>query len=140
MAGEIPRVVGVLSRTASGAISGAPGGHVLYALIHQGQWSSGRVSAGRHEKLPASRMRDFWGDGRVEGSVSIEGEPASRKVRLFDGLTGLLIDETWSAQNGQYRFDFIDPSREYFVLAHDYGRQFNAVIADWVTPEPTVYP
>lgn len=54
--------------------------------------------------------------------------------------TGLLIAETWSRADGHYRFDTLDATRDYFVLAHDYAHQFNAVIADWVTPESTVYP
>ncbi|ARU21604.1 HPr kinase [Ralstonia solanacearum] len=98
------------------------------------------VSPTRHGELPSSRTRDFWGNGRVQGKVSIEGTPAARKVRLFDVLTGLLIAEAWSRKDGFYRFDFLDTDRDYFVLAHDHVRQFNAVIADWVRAEPTVYP
>lgn len=160
MADEIPKVVGTLSRIAPGAVAGAPSRHVLHNETHCAPGSiSGPptsqvldnltrnasschegVSPTRHGEMPTSRPRDFWGDGRIEGKVSIEGAAASRKVRLFDVLTGLLVAEAWSRKDGQYRFDFLDPSREYFVLAHDYVRQFNAVIADWVKPEPTVYP
>lgn len=69
MAGEIPRVVGGVLRTAPGAVSGVPGGHVLYNLVHQGAANYQGVSPGRHGERPTSRMRDFWGDGRVEGTV-----------------------------------------------------------------------
>ena len=135
-----PHPVGSAARNAPGAVSGAPTKHVLHNLIHQSQLPVDGVSPGRNGEMPVSRMRDFWGNGRVEGKVTIEGAPAARKVRLFDALTGLLIAETWSRKDGHYRFDFLDPSRDYFVLAHDYVRQFNAVIADWIKPEPTVYP
>lgn len=128
------------SRLAPGAVAGAPSKHVLHNLIHHSQLPPEGVSPGRNGEAPTSRPRDFWGDGRIEGKISIEGTPAARKVRLFDVLTGLLIAETWSRKDGHYRFDFLDPTREYFVLAHDYVRQFNAVIADWVKPESTVYP
>ncbi|WP_247539116.1 hypothetical protein [Ralstonia pseudosolanacearum] len=160
MAGEIPRVVGPPSRVSPGAIAGVPTRHVLHnettriatgdagppspqvpdgmALCvpapHEG------VSPTRHGELPSSRRSDFWGNGRIEGRVSIEGTPAARRVRLFDVLTGLLIAEAWSRKDGFYRFDFLDINRDYFVLAHDHVRQFNAVIADWVRPEPTAYP
>lgn len=160
MAGEIPKVVGTLSRVAPGAVTGAPSRHVLYnAVLYQAGTDAGAVSPQlhdrlarsaplrhegvsptRHGELPSSRPRDFWGNGRVEGKVSIEGTPAARKVRLFDVLTGLLIAEAWSRRDGFYRFDFLDTQRDYFVLAHDHVRQFNAVIADWVRAQPTVYP
>lgn len=160
MAGEIPKFVGTFSRAAPGAVAGAPSRHVLHNEAHCAPGSiSGPptsqvldnltrnasschegVSPTRHGEMPSSRPRDFWGNGAITGKVSIEGTPAARKVRLFDVLTGLLVAEAWSRKDGQYRFDFLDPSREYFVLAHDYVRQFNAVIADWVKPEPTVYP
>lgn len=90
--------------------------------------------------MPACRPRDFWGYGCITGTVRIEGDPAARKVRLFDALTALVLAETWSAADGTYRFDFLDPERDYFVLAHDHVRQFNAVIADWVRPERVAYP
>lgn len=160
MADEIPRVVGSATRHAPAAVPGAPTRHVLHNATHCAPeanagaptWSLldnvvchapspiAGASPIRHGEAPSSRPRDFWGYGRVEGSVTIEGAPAARKVRLFDALTGLLIAETWSRKDGHYRFDFLDPARDYFVLAHDYVRQFNAVIADWIKPEPTLYP
>ena len=140
MAGEIPKVVGELGRTAPGAIAGAPSRHVLHNAAHCAPSRHEGVSPTRHGEMPSSRPRDFWGDGFIEGKVSIEGTPAARKVRLFDVLTGLLVAQAWSRMDGHYRFDWLDPSRDYFVLAHDHARQFNAVIADGVTPESTVYP
>ncbi|APC69924.1 hypothetical protein [Ralstonia pseudosolanacearum] len=160
MAGEIPRVVGAASRVSPGAIAGAPTQRVLHnetpnlaggdagplrPQVHDGLVLSAPaphegVSPTRHGELPASRTLDFWGNGRIEGRVRIEGVPAARRVRLFEALTGLLVAEAWSRRDGYYRFDYLDPSRDFFVLAHDHARQFNAVIADWVRPEPTVYP
>ncbi|MCK4165042.1 hypothetical protein HFK89_21925 [Ralstonia pseudosolanacearum] len=160
MAGEIPRVVGAASRVSPGAIAGAPTQRVLYnetpnlagsdagplsPQVHDGVVLSAPaphagVSPTRHGELPASRTLDFWGNGRIEGRVRIEGVPAARRVRLFEALTGLLVAEAWSRRDGYYRFDYLDTGRDFFVLAHDHVRQFNAVIADWVRPEPTVYP
>lgn len=155
-----PHPLGGTTRNAVAAVPGAPVKHVLHNATHCAPGSNSGTPAWnlldtvvcnastpiesasriRPGELPSSRMRDFWGYGRVEGTVTIEGTPVARKVRLFDALTGLLIAETWSRKDGHYHFDFLDPSRDYFVLAHDYVRQFNAVIADWVKPEPTVYP
>lgn len=141
MAGDITRVVGALWRTAPASIAGAPTSRALYNRTGSGSAASSEgLSSTRHGEIVSTRPRDFWGSGVVEGKVSIEGTPAARKVRLFDVLTGLLVAEAWSRKDGQYRLDFLDPSRDYFVFAHDHLGQFNAVIADWVKPEPTVYP
>lgn len=98
------------------------------------------VSPDRRAQTTIFRMRDFFGAGRISGTVSVEGVPASRKVRLFDAMTALLVAETRSGSNGAYRFDFLDLARDYFVLAHDHTGQFNAVIADRVRPEVVDYP
>ncbi|QKL50669.1 hypothetical protein HI795_01635 [Ralstonia solanacearum] len=160
MAGEIPRVVGPPSRVSPGAIAGAPTRHVLHnetpavarsdagppspqvpdGVARSAPAPHEGVSPTRHGELPASRALEFWGNGRIEGRVRIEGVPAARRVRLFDALTGLLVAEAWSRSDGFYRFDYLDTGRDFFLLAHDHVRQFNAVIADWVRPEPTVYP
>jgi hypothetical protein len=57
-------------------------------------------------------------------------------VRLFDALTGRLVRETWSAADGSYRFEYLAGDRDYIELANDHVRQFNAVVADAVQPEP----
>ena len=83
----------------------------------------------------ARRTLEYFGTGFVTGTVTIEGVPASRQVRLLDGRTTMIIAEVWSTTDGRYRFDTLNADREYIVLAHDHERQFNAVIADWVRPE-----
>lgn len=75
------------------------------------------------------------GHGRIVGTISIEGQVASRCVRLFDARSGRMLRQTWSAANGHYEFNYIDPARDYFVLAHDHAKQFNAVVADSVKAE-----
>lgn len=90
--------------------------------------------------LPAARAADFWGLGRVEGKVTVEGAQAARRVRLLDTRTGLLVAETWSGRDGAYRFEFVDPERDYVLLAHDHLGQFNAVVADAVHAELASYP
>jgi hypothetical protein len=158
VAGEVPRVVPACARLTRAALHGAPLPRALHnTVVSPGAAAEGAVlawavdgtvcrpcrpwhgvSSLRLAQVPANRQRDFWGYGRIEGKVTVEGTPASRRVRLFDVRTALVIGETWSRQDGRYRFDFLDPSREYFVLAHDHVRQFNAVVADNVKPEVMV--
>lgn len=74
------------------------------------------------------------GSGTISGTVTIENIPGARKVRLYRKNDGLLIRETWSAPNGAYIFERIDPNWEYFVVAHDHLRVYNGVIQDMLTP------
>lgn len=74
------------------------------------------------------------GTGTIQGTVTIENIPGARQVRLFDKRTGLVIGETWSSVTGHYGFNNIDPTREYFVVAHDHLRVYNAVVQDMLTP------
>lgn len=74
------------------------------------------------------------GNGRIAGKVTIENIPGSRKVRLYRKADGMLIRETWSASNGDYSFEGIDPNWEYFVVSHDHLRVHNAVVSDMIDP------
>jgi hypothetical protein len=76
------------------------------------------------------------GHHRIYGAVTIEGTPARRRVRLLNASDGRLLRECWSARDGRYGFDYLAGERDYVVLAHDHLRQFNAVVADAVRPEP----
>lgn len=80
--------------------------------------------------------KNIYVDGRgvISGTVTIENIPGSRRVRLFDKKTGLLVGETVSATNGYYEFRDLDSKREYFVVAHDHLRVYNGVIQDMLTP------
>lgn len=74
------------------------------------------------------------GSGTISGLVTIENIPGARKVRLYRKHDGRLMRETWSAPTGHYSFSNIDPTLEYFVVAHDHLRVYNGVIQDMLTP------
>lgn len=74
------------------------------------------------------------GSGTISGLVTIENIPGSRKVRLYRKHDGRLMRETWSSPTGAYSFTNIDPTIEYFVVAHDHLRVYNGVIQDMLTP------
>ena len=74
------------------------------------------------------------GSGTISGIVTIENIPGSRKVRLYRKHDGMLLRETWSAPNGAYSFSNLDPTWEYFVVAHDHLRVYNGVIQDMIQP------
>ena len=72
--------------------------------------------------------------GVISGLVEIEGTVASRVVRLYNRTTGRIEGQVMSGADGAYTFTNLDPSFEYFAVAHDYQRTFNAVIQDMIQP------
>lgn len=109
-------------------------------------WVRGATSSLYENRLPQTplngiAMEEFFrwevqttGAGRIAGKVTIENIPGSRKVRLYRKHDGLLMRETWSAANGDYSFELLDPNWEYFVVAHDHLRIHNAVVSDMIDP------
>jgi hypothetical protein len=78
----------------------------------------------------------YGGRGQISGTVTVADQPAVRHVLLLLRKSHLVVAATWSAPDGSYKFDWIDERLTYTVLAHDYTGQYNAVVADNVTPEP----
>ncbi len=74
------------------------------------------------------------GAGTIQGTVTIENIPGARQVRLFDKRSGWVVAETWSSPTGHYEFNNVATDREYFVVAHDHLRVYNAVVQDMLTP------
>ena len=100
-------------------------------------WPSGPVIqrvAGRLARF------DFYDGGayRVAGTLAIDGTPPTpvrRRVRLFERISGRLVREQWSATDGTFLFNKI-VAGEYIVMADDYTRAYNAVVADAVVAVP----
>ena len=77
--------------------------------------------------------------GVIEGKVTIENRHyVSRKVRLYESLSGALVAETWSDDKGYYRFDGLTAGRLYFVVAHDYMQVYNAVVQDRIVADALI--
>lgn len=90
--------------------------------------------------MPTTRdLSDLGGNGRIAGTTKNLGTPdfpVWRRVRLFDFRDNRLVREVWSdPATGAYSFDYINPSRRYVVIGYDHTGQYNAVIADGLTPE-----
>lgn len=85
-------------------------------------------------KGPISAGRDFENGGKyqVVGTTKVKGSPdyvVSRRVRLHDQLSGLLIREQWSvAGTGAYTFDRIR-SGNFYIVSLDHTSVHNGVIA-----------
>jgi hypothetical protein len=87
-----------------------------------------------------SASRDFENGGlyKVIGTTKVKGSPdyaVSRRVRLHDQLTGLVVREQWSqAGTGAYAFTRIRRG-VFYVVSFDHTGAFNGVIATGVASE-----
>ena len=88
--------------------------------------------------VPVSSVNKGYIAGTGAGIVTVAGKPASRVVYLYARGYGSqpleLIDICVSAPDGTYRFDGLDVSRRYLVLAADHEMAYEPVGWDWVTP------
>lgn len=75
--------------------------------------------------------------GTVELYVQTGNIPLPRRVRLHRSRDGLLVRETWSDAQGNYRFDGITDRYKYDVIAWDHEGLQQSVVANDLTPEVT---
>lgn len=94
----------------------------------------GPPNANGYLQVTGKRDIYFGGGDSIKGVVTVENVPTGGKlVRLFDKASALLVGETVSAAGtGAYEFNGLDGRKEYFVVAHDNIRVYNAVISDMI--------
>lgn len=81
-----------------------------------------------------ANIRDFFGPGVIEGTVTTLKAPSADVVRLYDRDTGWKVAEQRSARDGSYRFQGL-AIREYILVGVDRQRQYEIVGRDIVTPD-----
>lgn len=74
------------------------------------------------------------GSSSIKGQVKTIGVPTPCRVRLFEKLTGRIIEDKATDQNGYYEFDQL-ANTVFFIVAHHPASQYNAVIQDNVVPK-----
>ena len=72
--------------------------------------------------------------GEAEGIVTVNGQPASRRIYLFARPRMECIADTWSKNDGSYRFDRLKEDEEYLMVATDYKKQYEPVSYDFIKP------
>lgn len=70
----------------------------------------------------------------IKGQINERSFPLPCRVRLFERMTGRLIADIATDQNGFYQFDHLTKLK-FFIVAHHPKNQFNAVIQDNVVPK-----
>lgn len=82
---------------------------------------------------------EFGGTGCIYGAVELYSQagniPLRRRVRLHRSRDGLLVRQTWSDAQGNYRFDGISQRYTYDVIAWDHEGLQQSVVANDLTPE-----
>jgi hypothetical protein len=103
------------------------------------RWSEPGVYDRHFRAIPSGRKNiHFSGVGVIAGTVKEKGvpdQPLERRVQLISENTRLLVAETWSDANGDYRFEVIDPNQRYTVVSYDHKHLYRAVIADNLQPQ-----
>ena len=70
----------------------------------------------------------------IKGQVCEKNLPLPCRVRLFEKLSGRLIADILTNENGDYIFENLVKTK-FFIVAHHPVSQFNAVIQDNVVPK-----
>lgn len=72
--------------------------------------------------------------GAGDGIVTVQGNPASRKIWLLDAKTVLVEQVVTSLRSGRYLFMGLDPAKEYLVMVRDYKKEYEPFVWDYVKP------
>ncbi|WP_092691286.1 hypothetical protein [Acinetobacter kyonggiensis] len=70
----------------------------------------------------------------IKGQVKGMGVPIPCRVRLFEKLSGRLIADKLTDENGFYEFNHLTKTK-FFTVTHHPASQFNAIIQDNVVPK-----
>lgn len=126
------RVVGFRKYTGGGRNAVLRGNLVVFGRTRSNQSFAyrGRLSFSPHHKYGGKG----YIAGQADGIVTVDGQPASRRVYLFVLPTMECIADTWSKPDGSYRFDRLDSDKEYMMVARDYKKQYEPVSYDFIKP------
>ena len=72
--------------------------------------------------------------GSGDGIVTVQGNPASRKIWLLDAATMEVEQAVTSLKNGHYMFLGLDTEKEYLVMARGHKKEYEPAVRDYVTP------
>jgi hypothetical protein len=110
----------------------------VWLADYQPQWLAQGAGATASPRVAALDMEN-GGRGYIYGTVELFNQagnlPLPRRVRLHRSRDGLLVRETWSNAQGQYRFEGINQRYTYDVIAWDHEGLQRSVVANDLTPE-----
>jgi hypothetical protein len=96
------------------------------------------MSASLLFRMPIT-TRKFSGPGYIAGEspglVTVNTAAASREIECRDRRTRIVVATTFSASDGTYRFDGLDPNEEFDLIGRDWSGTYNDVIVSRVKPK-----
>lgn len=72
--------------------------------------------------------------GRAPGLVTVNSAPARRLVFALDRASKLVARSAWSASDGSYRLDCLNPHSQFDIIGRDYTGTYEDVIVSRVQP------
>lgn len=96
--------------------------------------------AGLDRVFPVYCSNLYGGPGYIageppDGLVRVNGVPAAREIRVSDRVTSRLVAVAWSATDGTYSVNGLNPEMEFDVSVRDWARQWNDRVRQGVTPK-----
>ena len=88
------------------------------------------------EILIVMTSAEHGGRGYIEGTLKVNGVPSARRIFLADRRLQKVVATTFSATNGAFRFDGLNPEIEFDLRAQDWARARRDDIVSAVKPEP----
>ena len=73
--------------------------------------------------------------GETPGLVTVNSAPSAREIEVRHRLSRIVVASMYSAADGTYRFDGLDPNEEFDIIGRDYTRTYNDVIVSRVKPK-----
>jgi len=80
-------------------------------------------------------LHGFSGMSKIKGVVSVKDIPIQCLVKIHEKISGILVCQGKSDQNGHYEFSGLSSQFTYYAVAHHPKSQYNAVIQDNVVPK-----
>lgn len=74
--------------------------------------------------------------GESPGLLTVNSVPGARAIFVIERISKVVAGATFSAPDGSYRIDGLDPNQEFDVIARDWTITYNDVIVSRVKPQP----
>ena len=75
------------------------------------------------------QFQHFAGSSHLTGTIQVGVLGVSRRVRLYDAETGVLLEERWSASDGTVTFPYVASDMEFTIVSVDNdNKQYNDVV------------
>lgn len=88
------------------------------------------LSSAKSQSLKYSQLKGL----SIKGTIKEKEVPLPCRVRLFEKLSGQIISDIRTDDNGNYEFNHLNKTL-FFIIAHHPESKFNAVIQDNIIPE-----